>query len=163
MPAAIIAVSLAAGSLARADVRVVFENPRGYTDASSFRRGGVEPGAGVLRELERYLQRLGERNLGPTQRLDIRISDVDLAGGFRPSAGALDQVRIVDGLEPPRITLSYELHERGRRVASGRERLADINFQWRSHASGRLGYEKALLRDWFEDRIVKRRPARRPG
>jgi hypothetical protein len=159
-----LAMLLAATGTAGADVRITFENPAGYTDASSFRRGGVEPGAGVLRELERYIQRLGARNLQPGQRLEIRITDIDLAGDFRPFSARLDQVRIVDGLTPPRISLEYVLYEGRRRVASGQERLTDINYQWRGSISGsdRLDYEKTLLRNWFSDRIVKRKPPRRP-
>ncbi|MGQ4273328.1 DUF3016 domain-containing protein [Terrihabitans sp. B22-R8] len=155
------AALLGSAAAAQAEVRVSFVHPENYTDAGTSPRKGAKPGAGVLKELDTYLQRIGARSLKPGQRLDIEITDIDLAGDFRPWNRRLDNVRILDGLSPPVIRLRYRLTERGRVIARGEERVSDLNYQMRFVVgSGRLDYEKAMLRDWFRKRIVQMRPPR---
>jgi hypothetical protein len=61
---------------------------------------------------------------------------------------------------PPRITLSYVLTEKGKRMRSGEETLTDIDYQMNPSAqlsSDRYVYEKALLDDWFR-RLAGQKP-----
>jgi hypothetical protein len=47
-------------------------------------------------------------------------------------------------------------------LGQGRERVADMNYLWRSAYLRRDGdalpYEKAMLRDWFERQFCRGRP-----
>lgn len=151
---------LALPASALAEVRVSFVDPAGYTDASlRGARRGAEPGSPVLSGLEGYLKRLGARELAPGQVLDIRVLDIDLAGEYRPWVRSLNEVRIADGLTPPRIRLEYRLRERGRTVLSASETVTDTNYLSRAGVAGAsdsLRYEKAMLRDWFRRRLVRR-------
>ena len=85
--------------------------------------------------------------------LDIKVTDVDLAGEFEPWRGAeFDHVRIIRAIYMPHINLSFTLTDaKGSVVNSGARELTDQAFQWRTAwpPDDYLRYEKDLLRDWF--------------
>ncbi len=59
----------------------------------------------------------------------------------------------------PRMTLRYTLSRGDQVLASGEDRLVDMNFMMSVNiyaSSDPLRYEKAMLDDWFDKRIVKR-------
>jgi hypothetical protein len=91
-----------------ARVSVTFVGPEKFTDA---RRAELEPtSSGVLRELEKFLIEAGARYIPENMKLNIRVTNVDLAGDFELFRGAqADQVRITKGLYPPRIVLEFEV------------------------------------------------------
>jgi Protein of unknown function (DUF3016) len=132
-------------------VSVTFIEPDKFTDA---RRAELKPtSAGVLRELENFLIDAGAPYVPANMKLDIRVTDIDLAGGFELFRGPqADQVRITKGLYPPRMALEFELLDSaGQIVNSGRRNLTDIDYQLRSvyPREDSLRYEKDILRDWL--------------
>ena len=132
-------------------VSVVFIEPEKFTDA---RRSELAPTSeGVLRELEKFLVDAGARYLPDTMKLNIRVTDVDLAGDFELFRGPqADHVRISKGLYPPRIVLEFEVTDGAAAVVkSGKRELTDINYQLRSvyPREDYLRYEKDILRDWL--------------
>ncbi|HEX2229334.1 MAG TPA: DUF3016 domain-containing protein, partial [Candidatus Binatia bacterium] len=132
-------------------VSVSFVEPEKFTDA---RRAEMAPtAAGVLRELEKFLIEAGASYLPETMKLNIRVTDVDLAGDFELFRGPqADQVRITKGLYPPRIMLEFEIIDGAAAVVrSGKRDLTDINYQLRSvyPREDYLRYEKGILRDWL--------------
>lgn len=159
------AVILAAGLLAplpaAAQVSVAFVAPERFTDAES--RFGSGPTLRVtLAEIRRLLTEGGDRVLRPGESLAITVLDIDLAGQERP-VGLPTSPRIVSDITPPRLRLRYVLKERGRTVLAGEETLTDINFlsrYARSLSGGSFTYERELIRDWLQARIVRREPAR---
>ena len=131
-------------------VSVSFVEPEKFTDA---RRAELRPtSAGVLHELEKFLIETGARYLPPTMKLNIRVTNIDLAGDFELFRGPqADQVRITKGLYPPRIMLEFEVIDGTAAVKSGKRDLTDINYQLRNAYPGEdyLRYEKDILRDWL--------------
>lgn len=109
-------------------VSVRFVEPEKFTDS---RRAELAPtSAGVLRELEKFLIETGGRYLPETMKVNIRVTDVDLAGDLELFRGPqADQVRITKGLYPPRIMLEFEIIEGAAAVVrSGKRDLTDINY-----------------------------------
>jgi hypothetical protein len=132
-------------------VSVSFVEPEKFTDA---RRAELAPASdGVLRELEKFLVDAGARYVPDTMKLNIRVTDIDLAGDFELFRGPqADQVRISKGLYPPRIVLEFEVTDDAATVVkSGKRELTDINYQLRSvyPREDYLRYEKDILRDWL--------------
>jgi hypothetical protein len=136
-------------------ISVSFIEPEKFTDS---RRAELAPtSAGVLRELETFLIETGGRYLLETMKLNIRVTDIDLAGDFELFRGPqADQVRITKGLYPPRLVLEFELLDSGANVIkTGKRELTDINYQLRSvnPREDYLRYEKDILRDWLSAEI----------
>jgi Protein of unknown function (DUF3016) len=136
-------------------VSVSFVEPEKFTDA---RRAEMAPTtAGVLRELEKFLIETSGRYLPETMKLNIRVTDVDLAGDFELFRGPqADQVRITKGLYPPRIVLEFEIIDGTEAVLrSGKRDLTDINYQLRNvyPREDYLRYEKDILRDWLRAEV----------
>jgi hypothetical protein len=144
-----------------AGLTVSFIHPEKYTDAAYSRSFPSDKDrAEVTRDIERHLQQLASRSLPPDTALSIDVLDVDLAGHFEPwrAASAAD-LRVMRGVTWPRMHLRFTLTQGGQVVASGDERVLDQNYQLtvnRYSTSDRLRYEKAMLDDWFERRIVRR-------
>ena len=132
-------------------ISVSFVEPEKFTDV---RRAELAPtSAGVLRELQKFLVETGARYLPEPMKLNIRVTDVDLAGDFELFRGPqTDQVRITKGLYPPHIMLEFEIIESAAvAVRSGKRDLTDMNYQIRSAypREDYLRYEKDILREWL--------------
>jgi hypothetical protein len=132
-------------------VSVAFIEPEKFTDA---RRAESEPtSSAVLRELERFLIEAGARYVPENLQLNIRITNIDLAGDFELFRGPqADQVRITKGLYPPHIMLEFEVVDSTMKVIKfGKRDLTDINYQLRNvyPREDYLRYEKDILRDWL--------------
>ncbi|MEX0803710.1 MAG: DUF3016 domain-containing protein [Candidatus Binatia bacterium] len=137
-------------------ISVTFIEPEKFTDAH---RAELEPtSSGVLRKLEKFLIGAGTRYVPARMKLNIRITDVDLAGDFELFRGPqADQVRITKGLYPPHIVLEFEVMDSTATVVkSGKRDLTDINYQLRSvyPREDYLRYEKDILRDWLRDEFA---------
>ena len=153
-----IALVLVAGCAAAAPVdesaariSVAFIEPEKFTDA---RRAELEPtSTGIVGELQKFIITTGARYIPENMTLNIRITDIDLAGDFELFRGPqADQVRIVKGLYPPHIVLEFEIIDSAATVVkSGKRDLTDINYQLRSvyPREDYLRYEKDILRDWL--------------
>ena len=136
---------------AAARISVAFIEPEKFTDA---RRGELEPtSTGTVGELQKFIITTGARYIPENMKLNIRITDIDLAGDFELFRGPqADQVRIVKGLYPPHIVLEFEIMDSAATVVkSGKRDLTDINYQLRSVSPREdyLRYEKDILRDWL--------------
>ncbi|QCI67726.1 DUF3016 domain-containing protein [Phreatobacter stygius] len=145
--------SLLLPAAALAGVNVRFVAPERFADQdfrSPYKR---EP---LMKELERFLQRVGELYLRPGQTLRIEVLDVDLAGRYEPFNTRFNDVRVMRDVTPPRVKLRYRLEAAGRTLASAEETVSDLNYLMNIQArnSGEwLPYEKAMLRDWFRRRF----------
>jgi DUF3016 family protein len=132
-------------------VSVTFVEPEKFTDA---RRAEMEPTSkGVLGELQNFIVTTGARYVPENMKLNIRVTNVDLAGDFELFRGPqADQVRITKGLYPPHIVLEFEVVDSAAKVVkSGKRDLTDIDYQLRSvyPREDFLRYEKNILRDWL--------------
>jgi hypothetical protein len=132
-------------------VSVSFVNPEKFTDA---RRAELAPtSAGVLRELEKFFIETGGPYLPETMKLNIQVTDIDLAGDFELFRGPeADRVRVVKDLYPPRISLEFRVTGvDALTVKEGKRNLTDLDYQRRAAypREDYLRYEKQLLRDWM--------------
>lgn len=156
--ATLLALLLPGAALAGVTVRFIAPERFGDQDfRSPYKR---EP---LMKELERYLQRMGERYLRPGQTLSIAILDVDLAGRYEPFNTRFSDIRVMRDMTPPRVKLRYRLEMAGRTLASAEETVADLDYLMNVQArnsSEWLPYEKAMLRDWFRRRFAENRPPR---
>ncbi|SFE25649.1 DUF3016 domain-containing protein [Paracidovorax konjaci] len=133
-------------------VSVTYDDPARFSDA---RQGAPEsPRArrAWVNALCLHLSEGAAAALPEGQRLEVRITDVQRAGGFEPARGAqAGQVRIVRDVYPPRIDLEFKrLGADGTVLQSGRRTLRDPAFMERGArgANDPLRYEKNLLDDW---------------
>ena len=140
-----------------ARIHVVFVEPEKFTDA---RRADFKPNSdAILDAIAKFMQEMGEEILPPDMNLDIRVTDIDLAGNFEPWRGPQsDQVRITNQLYPPRIVLEFRvIGPRGQVIQSGKRELTDLDYQRRTFypMDDYLRYEKDLLRHWFREEFGK--------
>ncbi|WP_336298491.1 DUF3016 domain-containing protein [Acidovorax sp. NCPPB 3576] len=138
-------------------VSVEYDDPSRFSDA---RMGPHESDRARRAWVDALCQYLSERAaaaLPDGERLAVRITDVQRAGGFEPGRGPqLAQVRIVRDVYPPRIDLEFQrVAADGRVLQTGRRELRDPSFMSRAGrgASDPLRYEKALLDDWVRTDI----------
>ena len=157
------AAMLAGGACAAAqaaDLSVVFVNPEDFTDAIySHPYGSEQERAVVLRDIERHVRQLADRELPAGDSLRIEVLNIDLAGWFEPwrNRGYAD-VRVLREVTWPRLKLRYTLTRGDQLLASAEEHVSDLNYLMtlnRYSVSDRLRYEKAMLDDWFDRRFVR--------
>ena len=134
-------------------VAVNFADTDTFTDFSnsySFPNRGRDA---YIAELSKFIEKRAASKLKGDLRLDVVITDVDMAGEFEPWHGSNAQdVRIVKDLYPPRINLSFRLSRPdGTVVAEGNRRLRDLSFMYsvRVNNNDPLRYEKDLLDRWI--------------
>lgn len=130
-------------------VTVTFQEPDKFTDAkSTFGMGADE---GYLDIISEHLQKVAGKQLAQGQKLDITISDIDLAGDIRPEMTPHD-IRVVKSIYIPRMTLSFKLTDAsGALVKEGQRKLSDLDFMDSIGLIGRdqpLYYDKEMLTDW---------------
>jgi hypothetical protein len=156
IPYSLVFTILAAGSVFAKDkvevvsnVTIAYKDSDKFTDArSSF---GFGTDQGYLDTLSDHLKSVAAKHLTAGQKLEVTITDVDLAGEYIPTS-RMDQVRIVKDIYRPRITLNFKVTDAsGKVVKEGERTLTDLNFMSNISLIGRnepLFYDKALLTDW---------------
>jgi hypothetical protein len=157
-PLALAGLLALAPSLARAEVTVSFPQPDKFTDASLNGPGRVGPDAPALTGLRQHLERLGQR-LPPGQTLRVTVLDVDLAGRYEPWRIDNPSLRVMTDSTWPRLRLRYTLEQDGRVIAEAEETVSDLTYLTRARqarSGDRLFYEKAMLDDWFRQRMLRR-------
>ena len=146
---------------AAAAAHVEFVKPESFTDAGRHYAG--EERDDNLRRLASHIGREAARRLPADQKLDVWVTDVDLAGYYDPRWGFTHEVRIVKDVYPPRIKLRFRLSRAdGSVVAEGERKLTDRTFLTRAqrYPLDGLGYEKTMLDRWFSDEFQPRRVER---
>lgn len=152
------ALALGSTIAAAGGLEIRFVNPERYTDASLRTYHGADER--VLRAVERHLQALAGRCLAPGETLAIQVLDIDLAGRQQWSrrSGAGD-MRVMREIDWPRMELAYALRGGDGEVASGHERLSDMEYLMNSaHVRGDsspIPYERIMLTKWFEQRFCR--------
>jgi hypothetical protein len=163
--ASLVALSLAtllSSAAIAAIVDITFVAPEHYTDGGG--KGGlrdVPTKEAVEREIRAHFVNLAGHNLAPNQTLKIEILDIDLAGRRDVLGAGVNDIRVYDELNSPRIKLRYALEEDGHAVLNGEEALADplyLNSLAPSSTGDPLRYERPMLTKWFLARIVERKP-----
>jgi len=152
-------VAAGAASAAKADkpaspVDVTFIAPENFRDAKQDAMDSERGRDAILAQLKEHLVTTAAQYLAPGQRLEIKVTDVDLAGDFEPQRGPnFDNVRIVKDIYPPRATLEFRLlGADGKVVSEGKRQLQNLGYLMTLTplpTSDPLRHDKELLSDWL--------------
>lgn len=143
-------------------VSVAWSDPAGFSEIT-YGNDRIETLRGTwIRDLAGYLRDRAADRLGPGERLEVELLDVDRAGDYEPWRGPnASDIRITRDIYPPRIHLRFRhLDPQGQVLAEGERRLTDPGFLSRTAGSYRstdpLRFEKRLLDDWLERELGRR-------
>lgn len=145
-----------------AETDIAFVHPEGFTDVGRDARHTDRDD--YLARLKAHLADRARRWLPPDQSLEIRITDVDMAGDFEPWTGSRDDIRIFRPIDAPRVNLAFQLKSAdGSVLQAGERRLIDSSYlsggDVRS-SDDPLRFEKALLDRWLSREFGVPRTAR---
>jgi len=152
----------AAASTARATAE--FVQPEKFTD---FRDSVMETDKGresLMERLSTHVAKLGEQFIPAGQRLEIRFTNIDLAGDFEPWRGPdFDDIRILKDIYSPRMELDYRLvdTQTGAVIRQGSERLSNMSYLMSAlpiNTSESLRHDFELLSSWMRREF--RKPAK---
>jgi hypothetical protein len=135
-------------------IEVTFLHPENFTDAANSPSGyQLDQNLTLLRK---HLIRRAPAYLAAGQKLSVVITNVDLAGGFEPRGLTMQEVRIIRGVYPPKIDLTFKLTDaNGKVIKEGSRQLTDLAFDIKLRANNfdSLVYDKALLDDWLRKEL----------
>jgi hypothetical protein len=132
-------------------VSVVFVKPEGFIDAGYSKIERSSPA--ILLQLQRFIVETATGQLPEPLRLEIKVTDVDLAGDFEIFHGPqFEHVRVNKSIYPPRIALEFSIIDANDQIVKeGKRQLTDLDYQLRIvyPREDPLRYEKNLLREWL--------------
>lgn len=141
---------------------VTFVNPEKFTDIARY--GDQREALRTRTEIEHFIQQLAARKLPADQALQIDVLDVNRAGMIEPWRLRPYDVRVMRAVTWPSMKLRYRLMQGEQVLASGEESISDMSYLDGPNAyptDDPLRYEKRMLAEWFQNRLVDRRPALR--
>ena len=114
-------------------------------------------------ELDKELESLSEKYLAEDESLEIRFTDIDMAGDIQPWRNTYNaDIRYVEAVYPPRLKFTYSLKNAdGEILDEGEASISDLGFQMDAVASIRVQsdnfyYETSLLKDWMRKNFRKK-------
>lgn len=141
------------------NVTVHYNDPQHFTEAKRSSMVHLADADAYLAPLKAYIAERASRVLAPGQRLDIEVTDVDLAGEYEPWRGPnMNDIRIVKSIYPPRIDLAFTLYGAdGAILRQGSRKLRDASFLERNPGNSQdsLRYEKSLIDQWLRRGVDK--------
>ena len=108
---------------------------------------------------------MGEHYVPTGMQLEIKVTDIDLAGDFEPWRGPQFGPSVSPGrFTAAHVSLEFRLtDDSGNVVSAGNREISDSAYQARlvRPPDDYLRYEKAILRDWFRNEFsdIKTSPA----
>ncbi|MCG9730258.1 DUF3016 domain-containing protein [Shewanella sp. Isolate13] len=138
-------------------VKVEWQDPNSFRDIRS--SGDIQSRfeTRTFDQLTKNLNKEASKVLKPDQKLEMVVTDLDLAGDVRPTFGATtNDLRVVKDIYPPRITFSYKVIEGDQVIIAGDEKLTDMNFM---HSINKMNnkpyrYENEMLTSWLKTSIA---------
>lgn len=160
LPGLMLALVALNAAAADARVEVTFGDLAKFSDLRLSRPTSERETRGLADQLKKYLEERAPRRLPGDTRLAVTITDVDMAGEFRPvGGGGQPDLRVVKDVYPPRVDLEFKLlRADGSVEREGRRQLRDAMFLASGGLGSRdvLGYEKALLDHWLEREFARK-------
>ena len=133
-------------------VEVTFVDPQNFTDVKDDVMDSDRGREYLLGQLKDELQKSAGKSLTAGQHLEVKVTDVDLAGSYEPQRGPrLDNVRFMRDIYPPRMNLEFKLTDaQGKVVSEGKRRLLNLSYLMSASManSDPLRYDKELIDDW---------------
>lgn len=150
-----IAFSLAVAERGDDRVSVEFVEPDRYTDAGDHRRDHERN----LARIEEFLVSHVGNCLSESQRVAIRVLDVDLAGRYewwhRPEG-----MRIMRNVDFPRMNVEFEFYgDDGELIDQRSEWVTSMDYLDRASrlpTQRSLGHEQRMIRHWASERFCRR-------
>lgn len=140
-------------------IEVIFLTPEKYTDVKDDYMDSDRGREALLGQLKEHLQTRGAKYLRKGQRLEITVTDVDLAGDFEPWRGLnFQDIRIVKDIYPPRVNLEFRLFgPDGKVLSEGKRQLRDLGYllTMAMPTSDPLRYDKEMLDDWLRQEFKR--------
>lgn len=141
-------------------VDVVFVAPDTFADV----RNGYTPTPTArnfyLAELARYIEQRATPRLADGESLEVRVTNVDLAGDYEARHPQTTNIRIVRDVYPARIDLSFRVVDAGGVVVrEGTRQLRSTGYPEGvgvPYSSDPLRYEKGLIGGWLEADLPSR-------
>lgn len=134
-------------------VKIEWQDPKSFRDIKAVGDIQSRYEMRTFDTLTQSLNKEASKVLTANQKLELQVTDLDLAGDVRPTFGASSQdIRVIKDIYPPRITFSYTVIEDGKVIMVGDEKLSDLGFM---NSIGRVNdkstrYESQLLADWVK-------------
>ena len=132
-------------------VQVRWTDPKDFTEIR-YSRNRFEARRGTwVQRLAEHLRQQAAQALAPGERLELLITDIDLAGEYEPVGADLRDVRVVRDLYPPRMRVDFVRHGAdGQVMQQGSRKLADPGFLFSTPRSTHdpLRFEKRMIEDW---------------
>jgi hypothetical protein len=138
------------------NISIIWKNPSQFTDIESTTWLQSKFTPYLFSELTDELGQMANKTLGKNQKLDLMVTNVDLAGGVESTFGAtVNDIRVVSDLYPPKISFDYSLSQDGKVIMSGSEKIQNMGFLFgiQPITSQPFPYESELLTKWFKDKI----------
>lgn len=138
---------------AQPNARVSFTDPTKFTDLRYTTSDTEHDTADLADEFRRYIERRTPSYLPADKRLEVTITNVDMAGELRPTGSSLYMLRReIRGIYPPRVDLEFRVvNADGTVERSGRRELRNNAYLYGKYAKQRtkLVHEKALIERWM--------------
>ena len=154
---ALAASGLAFGAAGTPDqVSVAFVHPEKFTDLQDRRFPDERVTQAYTDDLRRFIEKRAADDLGPGRKLEVTITDIDMAGEIEPNGFHGDDYRLLRDSTPPRIDLSFRIVDAGGQVLkSGDRHLTDLAYQQPETKTldTSLYFEKKLLSSWLSDEL----------
>ncbi|MGL5359863.1 MAG: DUF3016 domain-containing protein, partial [Shewanella sp.] len=138
-------------------VKIVWQNPQAFRDIKSSGEIQSRYEARLFESLTANLNKQASKLLKPNQKLEMTVTDVDLAGDMRPTFGAtVNDLRVIKEVYPPRITFNYQIVENNQVIVAGDEKLTDMGFMSgvQSLNDKPFAYENKMLADWLKKTVA---------
>ena len=153
------AIAVTALSIPAAAHEITFADPKKFADI-----GAPDEVATNVKALQAHIERLAQEKLPADSSLHLEVMNVDLAGDRRLRGGG-QWVRVMNGrADWPIITVRYSYRQPGEPELSGNEMISDPLYldRGRPISDDPLRYERRMLAEWFQDRLVERKPGPPP-
>ncbi|WP_299790435.1 DUF3016 domain-containing protein [uncultured Shewanella sp.] len=138
-------------------VKIQWQDPKSFRDVKAVSDIQSRYEQRTFEALTKNLNKAAGKTLKPDQKLEMLVTDLDLAGDVRPTFGAtMNDIRLIEEIYPPRITFSYKVLEGDKVIMAGDEKLTDMGFM---QSVGRMNdkpyrYESKLLADWLNKTVA---------
>lgn len=140
-------------------VEISFVAPEKFTDVKNGSMDSERGRDALLNQLKEHLVTQGSKYLSPDQRLEIKVTEVDLAGDFEPWRGPdFNDIRIVKEIYPPRVNLEFRLiGADGKVVSEGKRQLRDLSYLQTISlpTSDTLRHDKEMLSNWLRQEFKR--------
>ncbi|MBT1444163.1 DUF3016 domain-containing protein [Shewanella sp. JM162201] len=138
-------------------VKITWQEPKKFRDVKSSGEVQSRYENRMFETLTKELNKQASKSLKANQKLELVVTDVDLAGDVRPTFGATaNDLRIVKEIYPPRMTFSYQVLDGDQVVIAGDEKLSNLNFMndIRPVNDKPFMHESRLLTQWFDKQVA---------